>query len=229
MKIGTDGVLLGAYTAKLAQSIMPDKILDAGTGCGLIALMIAQKSSALIHAIDTDKEAIVAASQNFNNSPWPERLYAFHVALQQFDESEKDKYQIITCNPPYFQNSMKSPDEGRNLARHNQELEFKDLFLHSARLLTDDGRLVIIYPANNMELVEKEARKFALFEAKRLYIHPDTQKPPKRVISEFCLHEQLTIGVNHLAIETGKRHSFTKEYRQLTFDYHPFFEGNEEY
>ncbi len=228
MKIGTDGVLLGAYVAKLAQTVSPEHMLDAGTGCGLIALMMAQKSSGIIHAIDTDKEAITAATQNFSNSPWTARLEAFHAALQQFEATPPVKYQIIACNPPYFQNSMKSPDIARNLARHNQELCFMELFRHSARLLTDDGRLVVIYPVDNLELTEKEAGNFALNEAKRLYISPDTHKPPKRVISEFCLQKQHSARLNHLAIETGIRHSFTKEYKKLTFDYHPFFEGSEE-
>lgn len=227
MKIGTDGVLLGAYTAMLAETGSAENILDAGTGCGLIALMIAQKSSALIHAIDTDKGAIATATRNFSNSPWPERLKAFHVALQQFEVPCNTKFQMIVCNPPYFQNSMKSPDEARNLARHNQELGFNDLFRHSTRLLTDDGKLVVIYPVDNMELVEKEALNFAFFEVKRLYIRPDMQKSPKRVISEFCMQKQQTTQVNHLAIETGMRHSFTQEYRQLTFDYHPFFKDDE--
>ncbi|TVQ14704.1 MAG: methyltransferase domain-containing protein [Bacteroidetes bacterium] len=226
MKIGTDGVILGAFAAKFADINQPHSILDIGTGCGLIALMTAQKSVGVIHAIDTDKKAVETASRNFCNSPWADRLKVFYASLQEFGFSSHDKYNMIVCNPPYFQNSLKSPDMARNLARHNQELSFEDLFLHSARLLSNDGRLLVIYPVENMDLVKSQSAKQGFAEAGRLWISPDAGAPPKRIISEFCLSGCSGTETEYLHIETGVRHNFSEAYRQLTFDYHPFFNND---
>ncbi len=225
MKIGTDGLILGAWAAKIARKASPQYLLDVGTGCGLIALMMAQKTSGIIHAIDTDRAAFETAQYNFEHSPWSKRLMASHSSLQKYSLHPPVRYGMIVCNPPYFQNSMKSPDKARTLARHSQELTFEDLFRCSAKLLSENGCLVIIYPVDVTEQVSHEAARSGFGEIKRLWIHPETERPPKRIISEFYRGKNLLTENIHLAIETGQRHNFSKEYQALTCDYHPFLPG----
>ena len=124
MKVGTDGVLLGRFAPMVQCSCA--RVLDVGTGCGLIALMIAQQAlKAQIDAIEIDKAAAEQARENFQASPWPDRLQAFAVRLQ--DWQPEKKYDLIVSNPPYFQNSLKNPDKGREIARHTDTLSYEEL------------------------------------------------------------------------------------------------------
>ncbi len=237
MKIGTDGVLLGAYAATFAKELLPQRILDVGTGCGLVAMMIAQKSDGTIDAIDIDRNAINTASQNFTSCFWGARLRPEHSPLQAYCLDEPVLYDLIVSNPPYFEQSLKSNDKGRNLARHNDSLNPDDLFLHSARLLNPNGTIILIYPAAQHPLLAESAEKYNLKEKLRLNISPATASPTNRIISEFGFGRFQSISIlqhcplinekpveRFISIETGKRHHFTDEYRLLTIDYHPFFE-----
>ena len=122
MKVGTDGVLLGAWA-----EVRPGdrRMLDVGTGTGLIALMLAQRSAAWITAVDIDVECATQAAENFAASPWADRLDAVSVAVQRYDPVEK--FDLIVSNPPYYVDSLLSPDEGRNTARHAAGLPFGEL------------------------------------------------------------------------------------------------------
>lgn len=151
MKVGTDGVLMGCYAP---VPDFPSHVLDAGTGSGLIALMVAQKNpKAQIDAIDIDEAAVAQANGNFAASPWPDRLHAYHSSLQDW----KGTYDLVVSNPPYFQNSLKNPDEARKTARHTDSLSYEELLTHSLRLLSPLGSLAFIVPAE----AEEEMRRIA--------------------------------------------------------------------
>jgi tRNA1Val (adenine37-N6)-methyltransferase len=225
MKIGTDGILLGAVSAKTAAQLNPATILDIGTGCGLVALMIAQQCQATIDAIDIDSDAVATAFQNFLNSPWPTRLKALKCPLQDFTGHVAGGYDIICCNPPYFQNSMPGSTHSRTLARHNLSLDFNELFLHSSRLISPTGSLIVIYPADLVALVSQQSSLRGFHEYRQLHISPNPSTPVKRIISHFSLTPSAELVTERMAIETGERHCFSEEYRELTKEYHPFFNG----
>lgn len=141
MKVGTDGVLLGAWA-----EVRPGdrRMLDVGTGTGLIALMLAQRSAAWITAVDIDVECATQAAENFAASPWADRLDAVSVAVQRYDPVEK--FDLIVSNPPYYVDSLLSPDEGRNTARHAAGLPFGELAAAVVRLLSPGGRFALVLP-----------------------------------------------------------------------------------
>src|SRR5664279_2325982 len=124
MRIGTDAILLGAW----ADPSKAERILDIGTGCGVIALMMAQKSNARVDAIDINPESVEQACSNFTNSPWRERLTAFHRSFREHAKTADGAYDIIVTNPPWFTNSLRSNDERRNLARHHEDFDLSGLF-----------------------------------------------------------------------------------------------------
>ena len=145
MKVGTDGVLLGAWA-----EVRPGdrRMLDVGTGTGLIALMLAQRSAAWITAVDIDVECATQAAENFAASPWADRLDAVSVAVQRYDPVEK--FDLIVSNPPYYVDSLLSPDEGRNTARHAAGLPFGELAAAVVRLLSPGGRFALVLPPVEM-------------------------------------------------------------------------------
>ena len=143
MKVGTDGVLLGSWV----QPGNVERILDIGTGTGLIALMMAQKSNAVVDAIDIDEDATRQAEENFSLSPWPERLNAWHQSVQEFAAYTRHRYDLIVSNPPYFMGAHPAPSEARNLARHMDEaLSIEELAECVKKLLKPDGRFCVILP-----------------------------------------------------------------------------------
>jgi len=142
MKVGTDGVLLGA----IADPASASDILDVGTGSGLIALMMAQKSKARIVGIDIDADSVAQAIENGDHSPWANQLQFLHSSVQDYASNHGDSFDMIICNPPFFADSLKSLDQGRNLARHNVSLSFDELLKASTELLRQGGRAWFIYP-----------------------------------------------------------------------------------
>ena len=192
MKVGTDGVLLGAWAPTNPLTTNPlTRILDVGTGSGLIALMLAQRFPlAQIDAIDMDEAAAEQASNNFCSSPWTERLHAYHSPFQEWRMvngkcPNGNYYDLIVSNPPYFQNSLTNPDRGRQTARHTDTLSYAELIKHSVRLLKEDGVLALILPAES----EKEVRGLAAAERLSLTrvtrVYSKENKKPKRVLLAF--------------------------------------------
>lgn len=176
MKVGTDGVLLGAW-CPIPYTIhhTPYTILDVGTGSGLIARMLMQRyPEAQVEGIDIDEAAVEQACENGVN--------AFCSKLQDW---QGGPYDLIVSNPPYFQNSLKNPDKGRELARHTDTLSYKELFVHCARLLTENGKLALILPAE----VETEVRQLAaaqnLFLSRATRVYSKETKPARRVLLLF--------------------------------------------
>lgn len=176
MKVGTDGVLLGCW-AKLnhvPSGHVPCTILDVGTGSGLIARMIMQRfPEAEVEGIDIDEAAVEQAREN--------GVKAHLSRLQEWSGS----YDLIVSNPPYFQNSLKNPDKGRELARHTDSLSYEELLAHSERLLTMHGQLAIILPADAEQEIRTLAMQRSLFLTHATRVYSKESKPPRRVLLQF--------------------------------------------
>ena len=144
MKVGTDGVLLGAWAPIIQQ---PYSILDIGTGTGIIALMLAQRSNAAqIDALEIDEKTYEQATNNFENSPWNDRLFCFHAGLDEFMEEPEDEYDLIVSNPPFYAEDYKTNDDQRDLARFQDALPFEDLIEAADLLLSENGIFAVIIP-----------------------------------------------------------------------------------
>ena len=213
MKVGTDGVLLGAWT-DLSQS---HHILDIGTGTGLIALMMAQRSpEAQITAIDLDAEAVNQAQENIQHSPWKDRVEA--VLQDVCTYSSEKKFDTIVSNPPYFIDSLKCPDNQRNTARHTDTLDAQRLLEKVAELLTPEGRFSIILPADQTDDLFRIAETQGLHPTRWTKVITRPGLPPKRSLIEFQKKVQ-PIQTNVLVIEL-ERHVYSKEYIELTREYY---------
>lgn len=214
MKIGTDAIILGAWT-NCSDS---KSILDIGTGTGVIALIMAQKSEANVYAIDIEEQAIIQAKENIQNSPWRNRIHAYCTSIQNF-KSPIEKFDLIVINPPYFQNSLQTPEKVRTYARHNITLTPKDIIETSKMLLSKNGRLSIIWPFEQGEYFIEMALSTNLFCQRKLFIKPNPSKTFHRIILEFGFEKTIQIS-EELIIETGTRHHYTEAYKELTKDFY---------
>ena len=178
MKVGTDGLLLGAW----AQG--GKHVLDIGTGTGLIALMMAQRfPEAHVDAIDIDADAASQAEDNARRSPFADRVAVRCVSLQEY-VAERE-YDSIVCNPPFFTQSLQSPDSKRTLARHSIALPFDDLFRHARRLMSEDGVLSIVVPSDALSQIETAAVMNNLFLVRRCFVRTTRKKPARRLLLSF--------------------------------------------
>ncbi|WP_410221106.1 tRNA1(Val) (adenine(37)-N6)-methyltransferase [Pedobacter sp.] len=183
MKINTDGVLLAA----LAQSESPERILDIGTGTGVLALMLAQRfMKAQVEAVEIDQDAANTARSNFIHSPFKERMVAHHVAIE--DYSSLEKFDLIVSNPPYFVNDFKNANLKKEVARHASFQFFKDLLAKAAFLLNNKGKFWFILPPKQADFVMNEGLKIDLFVDQVVSVHSDKSKPVIRKI--VCLNKE---------------------------------------
>ncbi len=213
MKVGTDGVLLGAWS-----SIDEGNILDIGTGTGLIALMLAQRTqSAQIDAVEIESDAYNQAIENINNSNWSNRINAYHSSIQHYHPSKK--YDVIISNPPFFIASTKASNIERNNARHTDKLSFSDLISVVSTLLKPDGTFSLILPIVEAKQFIKMVEGKNLFLSRECTVQPNLTKPAKRVLMEFSFIKG-NIAKEVLTIETDTRHHYTKEYISLTQDFY---------
>jgi len=213
-KVGTDGVLLGAC----ADVAGAGKMLDIGTGTGLIALMLAQRSNAEITAIEPDHDSYEQACDNVRQSKWHERIKVVKTDLQNYDPGDV-RFNLIVTNPPWFTDSLRNPDPGKAAARHNVTLENADLLKGVARFLGDDGRFQVIMPYVEGNIFIAEAREHGLFCNNILKIKPLPTSEVRRLILAFS-RKRLKPSEKFLTIEHGKRHEFTEEYINLTKDFY---------
>ena len=212
MKVGTDGVLLGAWAGCEGAK----RILDIGTGTGVIALMLAQRNSqAAIHAVEIDETATRRARSNFDMSPWAERLTVENCAVQEFAPSEK--FDLIISNPPYFVDSLQCPDAKRTTARHTQDLTFEELDKTVCRLLADGGRFALILPTAEFDRYLSVTQ---LYLVRQCDVYPKIGAAVKRVMAEFAMSENADIQRENITIEQGARGEYTDEYRALTKDFY---------
>jgi tRNA1Val (adenine37-N6)-methyltransferase len=216
MKVGTDGVILGAW---INPGRKINRILDIGTGTGLLALMMAQKSGAMIDAIDIDASSITQAEENFRISPWSPRLRAIHSSLQEFSRHSCEKYDLIVSNPPYFNNAFKASDQLRALARHTDEsLSFEELIEGVVKLLSKKGIFYLILPYKEGSLFENMASAKGLFAFLMVKVLTRKGKPPKRWLMAFSfLRKKKKTGEIVIQDDDG---AFSNEYRKLTGDFY---------
>lgn len=212
MKVGTDGVLLGAW------AVGGHKILDIGTGTGLIALMMAQRfPNAHIDAIEIDQEAYLDANENFFHSPFSSRISLFHSSLQTFHNHQI--YDSIVCNPPFFVNSLKSPSLKRSLARHTDALPYNELMRYASAMLDRQGILSLIIPLEAKKNVESEAVHNQLYLSQVIYVRTKANKPIKRCLLSFSKERvsEFITKENCLMTDDNER---TEWYHQLTKDFY---------
>ena len=217
MKIGTDGVLLGAWTPIQNH---PNSILDIGTGTGIIALMLAQKTSATqIDALEIDEDAYEQATDNFENSPWNDRLYCFHAGLDEFVEEPEDEYDLIVSNPPFYTDDFKSATEQRDLARFADSMPFEDLIEAADLLLSENGIFSVIIPFKEEEKFLALAAAYELYPLKITRVKGTPTTEIKRSLLAFSRNKNTDFPVDELIIETA-RHIYTSEYIELTKDFY---------
>jgi len=217
MKVGTDGVLLGAW-APIGHN--PYTILDIGAGTGLIALMLAQRSHAeQIDALEIDADAHEQATENFENSPWNDRLFCFHASLDEFmDDLEDEEYDLIVSNPPFYSENVTSGNQARDTARQNQSLPFADLCEAASVLLSDEGIFAVIIPYKEEDNFISLARQNDLFPLKITRVKGTPKSEIKRSLLAFSRNEQ-ALEIEELTIETA-RHQYTPEFTALVKDFY---------
>lgn len=212
MKVGTDGVLLGAWTSVQHSR----RILDIGTGTGLVALMLAQRSQSAITALEIDSQAAVQATENFGRSPWRDRV---EVVVADFKQYRPDtQFDVIVSNPPYFVDSMKCPDNQRSIARHNNELTYDDLLRGVSVLLSPDGAFTLVIPTDAADRVKDIAQTYCLYPAQQLDVITKPGGTPKRTLITFTFTQQ-ECRTEELLTEVA-RHQYSDAYAALTKEYH---------
>lgn len=216
MKVGTDGVLLGAWSP---LENTPYSILDIGTGTGVIALMLAQRSNAeQIDAMEIDDDAYEQAVDNFENSPWGDRLFCYHAGLDEFMEEPEDEYDLIVSNPPFYTEDYTSGDEQRDKARFTASLPFEDLIEAADLLLSENGVFCVIIPFKEEDNFVALAKEFDLFPFKITRVKGTPTTEIKRSMIAFSRNKR-EITTDELIIETA-RHEYTPEYIALTKDFY---------
>lgn len=216
MKVGTDGVLLGAWTPLINN---PYNILDIGAGTGLVALMLAQRSHAeQIDAIEIDDEAYEQATENFENSPWNNRLYCYHAGLDEFVDEVEEEFDLIVSNPPFYTDEYKSNNEQRDVARFEDSLPFDELVEAADFFLSDHGIFSLIVPFKEEEKIKSLCAEKSLFPLKITRVKGTPTTEIKRSLLAFSRIEQQPL-IDELVIETA-RHQYTPEYIALTKDFY---------
>ncbi|MFI3285272.1 MAG: methyltransferase [Rikenellaceae bacterium] len=214
MKVGTDGVLIGAWVNVLKK----DKFaLDIGCGTGLIALMLAQRSAAVIDAVEIDRDSAEQASDNVAASDWSQRINIHNVDIANF--KNQFKYDLIVSNPPFFNNSLLSPLSGRTTARHTVALSFETLINSVVQMLSHKGRFSLILPVVESNLFEEKA-KGLLYLWRRTYVRGRVGSSCNRIMSEYRLYKPSETQLTELSIRGSFDNEYTTEYKNLTSEFY---------
>ena len=216
MKIGTDGVLLGAW---VSIGNNPISILDIGAGTGILALQLAQRSNAeIIDAVEITADAYEQCVDNFENSPWSDRLFCYHASLYEFVKEIDDRYDLIISNPPFYTEDYKTLDESRDRARFNDILPFKELISSTSKLLSEEGIFAVIIPRKEEDRFIKFASEVNLFPIRLCRVRGNPTSEQKRSLLEFSFHP-IAVEMEELTIENS-RHDYTDEYKNLVKDFY---------
>ncbi|APG60451.1 tRNA1(Val) (adenine(37)-N6)-methyltransferase [Christiangramia salexigens] len=218
MKIGTDGVLLGAWSSLKHQ---PESILDIGTGTGVIALMLAQRSDAgLIDALEIEENAYEQAVENFEQSDWGDRLFCYHAGFDEFVDEMKDEeaYDLIISNPPFYSEDYKSGNDNRDQARFADALPLTELIEGASLLLSDNGHFDLIIPFGEEKTALQIAASFNLFPRRITRVKGTESSPVKRSLISFSFDETRT-AIDELVLEVS-RHNYTEEFKNLVSDFY---------
>ena len=216
MKIGTDGVLLGAWCP---IDNNPFSVLDIGAGTGILSLMLAQRSNAKqIDAIEIDEEAFEQCVENFESSPWSDRLYCYHAGLDEFMEEPEEEYDIIISNPPFYSEDYKTESDQRDLARFQDAMPFEDLIKAASMLLSEKGIFSVIIPYKEETKFIGLAKECNLFPFKITRVKGTPTTEIKRSLLAFSRVKK-DASIDELIIETT-RHHYTEDYIALTRDFY---------
>ncbi len=213
MKVGTDGVLLGAWVDVLNKK----SALDIGTGTGLIALILAQRlqDMALVDAVDIDPGAIEQARENFQSSPWADRLSVHQEAIQDYSGRVSRKYDIIVSNPPFFTGGMLSEFNNKNDVRHTIKLPHGDLLRAVSRLLLKEGSLGLILPyLQGLRFIEI-SESYGLYPKRITEVKSRLEKPVERLLLELSYDRSAATITDSLVIHT-ENSDYSKAYQELT-------------
>ena len=217
MKVGTDSVLLGAW-CPIENN--PFSVLDIGAGTGILSLMIAQRSNAeQIDALEIDEDAYEQCVENFENSPWGDRLFCFHAGLDEFVEEPEDEYDLILSNPPFYAENYKSENEQRDLARFQDALPFEDLIEAADLLLSENGIFAVIIPHKEEDRFIDLCAQAELFPFKITRVKGSHNTPIVRSLLAFKRFELPVLSADELVIEIN-RNEYTNEYIALTKDFY---------
>lgn len=216
MKVGTDGVLLGSWVEIADET---DSILDIGTGTGLLALQMAQRSEAeMIDAVEIEDKAFEQAVDNFENSPWSDRLFCYHASIEEFKEEIDEQYDLIISNPPYFNDTFKDLNHERALARHTQQLSFTSLLSSTENLLSPKGSCAFIIPYKEESAFLAESKNNQLLPFRITRIRGRQESDLKRSMIQLS-REVRQVDHQELIIEK-KRHEYTDDYIKLVKDFY---------
>jgi len=222
MKVGTDGVLLGAW----ADLEGVKKVLDIGTGTGLVALMIAQRApEAQVLAIEIDFRAAEQAKDNFKSSKFRERLQVEHLRLQEFQYD--GHFDLIICNPPFFPGGTPSPNQQRNMARQDESLDLVTLIQACSPWLAHHSRIALVIPADREMELKSLILEHDMHIRRLCRVRPNPLKEQKRILAEILKGPQRgVIRTTTLIIEDEERHRYTPEFKKLTADFYPVEYGH---
>ncbi|MBS0010296.1 MAG: methyltransferase [Bacteroidales bacterium] len=214
-KVGTDSVLLGAWT----DISHAEHILDIGTGTGLLALMLAQRTEVSITALEPDSSSFMQAQENIDISPWESRITVINKRVQDFNPGLT--FDLIVSNPPYFRQSLVNNDQHLAKARHDLDLTGTDLLTAARRLIAPGGAFCLVLPYTEASIFIAEAADYDLYCNKILKVKPLPSAPVKRMLMEFGA-EKKELHQSFLTIERA-RHKYTGDYKKLTRDFYPAF------
>lgn len=214
MKVGTDGVLLGSWCSARPAG----RILDIGTGTGVITLMMAQRTDACIDAVEIDPAAAKQAAENAAASPWRERIRIYTENFVTYYPHCSERYDRIISNPPYFEQALLPPSPTRSLARHTTGLSFTELFAGACRLLSPEGTFSLIYPVTRETQTEREALSVGFCLRRKTFVSGRKGLPPRRILAEWSLQPASCIP-DTLCIEE-KDHTYTPEFTALMRDFY---------
>ena len=217
MKIGTDAVLLGAWCP---IDNKPLSVLDIGAGTGILSLMLAQRTSAeQIDAIEIDENAYEQCVENFEASPWSDRLFCFHAGLDEFVDEPEDEYDIIISNPPFYSENYKTENDSRDMARFQDALPFEELVDAASLLLSENGIFAVIVPFKEEERFIDLCAEVDLFPVKVTRVKGSHTTPIVRSLLAFKRYELPVLEADELVIEIN-RHEYTDDYINLTKEFY---------
>lgn len=217
MKIGTDAVLLGAWCP---IDNNPKAILDIGAGTGILALMLAQRTNAdQIDALEIDEEAYEQCVENFEGSPWADKLFCYHAGLDEFVDEPEDEYDLIISNPPFYSEDFKTSDEQRDLARFQDAMPFEDLIEAADLLLSENGTFAVVIPYKEEDRFIELCAEYELYPVKATRVKGSHKTPIVRSLLAFKRFELSVLTADELVVEIN-RHEYTDDYINLTQDFY---------
>ncbi len=215
MKIGTDAILLSRWV-EVSEN---DDVLDIGTGCGLIPLMLAQKGIKSADAVEIDNDSYDEAAQNFRNSAWKSQLFAINDDIKHYSSVCEKKYDLIVSNPPFFFGDNIPEKSKKSLARHTNTLSYNDLLVSVKRLLKPEGRFALVLPARESLTFLKDAENQGFYLQKEMKIVPIEGKESNRINMQLVVNQVDAIESETFVLR-HQDHRFTKEYKDFLKDYY---------